>query len=490
MVPLTPIQRWFFGQELERPEHWNQALLLAVSERLEAASLGRAVEALLVQHDALRLRFQREAGEWQQVNLSVAAAARGSKGAGGAPLRVYDLTGQTAAEQRERVEREAARLQKTLNLRAGPLLRVGWFELGAEGEGRLLLVVHHLVVDGVSWRVLLEDLELGYRQAQQGEAIRLGAKTSSYQRWAEQLQRAAGAAEVLGELPYWEEQLGRRGAAAGAVSLPVDHAGGENLERWARVVRRRLSREETRELLQEVPGAYHTQITEVLLTALAGALGEWRGDGQVVVDVEGHGREAVGSGAVEVTRTVGWFTSIYPLRLAAGGSRELGVRLKTVKEQVRGIPQRGVGYGLLRWLSPAAAVRERMAELEEAEVSFNYLGQLDQVLEAGSVLSIAPESVGAMHGSGEQRAYLVEVTASVGGGELQVGWTYSEQVHQRETIERVAERYMEELRQIIAHCLSVDVVHSELSDFSSEELTAGDLENIFQQISEAWSVTQ
>ena len=436
MVPLTPIQRWFFAQELETPEHWNQALLLAVSERLEAASLGRAVQALLAQHDALRLRFEREAGEWQQVNLSVAAAASGSNGAGAVPLSVHDLTGLPEEEQRERVEREAARLQTTLHLSAGPLLRVAWFELGAGRGGRLLLVLHHLVVDGVSWRVLLEDLERGYRQAQQGEAISLGAKTSSYQRWAEQLQRAAGSAEVLAELPYWEEQLGRRGAEV--VSLPVDYGGGENLERWARVESRRLSRAETRQLIQEVPAAYHTQITEVLLTALVGAVGEWRGDGQVVVDVEGHGREAVGSGAgsaaVEVTRTVGWFTSIYPVRLVAGGaSRELGERLKAVKEQVRGIPQRGVGYGLLRWLSPAEAVRERMAELEVAEVSFNYLGQLDQVLEAESVLSIAPESVGAMHGSGEQRAYVVEVTASVGGGELQVGWRYSERVHQRET---------------------------------------------------------
>ena len=483
MVPLTPIQRWFFAQELETPEHWNQALLLAVSERLEAASLGRAVQALLAQHDALRLRFEREAGEWQQVNLSVAAAAAsGSNGAGAVPLSVHDLTGLPEEEQRERVEREAARLQTTLHLSAGPLLRVAWFELGAGRGGRLLLVLHHLVVDGVSWRVLLEDLERGYRQAQQGEAISLGAKTSSYQRWAEQLQRAAGSAEVLAELPYWEEQLGRRGAEV--VSLPVDYGGGENLERWARVESRRLSRAETRQLIQEVPAAYHTQITEVLLTALVGALGEWRGDGQVVVDVEGHGREAVGSSAgsaaVEVTRTVGWFTSIYPVRLV-GASRELGERLKAVKEQVRGIPQRGVGYGLLRWLSPAEAVRERMAELEAAEVSFNYLGQLDQVLEAESVLSIAPESVGAMHGSGEQRAYLVEVTASVIDGELQVGWRYSERVHQRETIVRVAERYMEELRQIIAHCLSADAGGYTPSDFPIVKLTQLQLDSLTQK---------
>ena len=294
MVPLTPIQRWFFAQQLETPEHWNQALLLAVSERLEAASLGRAVQALLAQHDALRLRFEREAGEWQQVNLSVAAVASGSNGAGAVPLSVHELAGLTEEEQRETVEREAARLQTTLHLSAGPLLRVAWFELGAGRGGRLLLVLHHLVVDGVSWRVLLEDLERGYRQAQQGEAISLGAKTSSYQRWAEQLQRAAGSAEVLAELPYWEEQLGRRGAEV--VSLPVDYGGGENLERWARVESRRLSRAETRQLIQEVPAAYHTQITEVLLTALVGAVGEWCGDGRVVVDVEGHGREAVGSG--------------------------------------------------------------------------------------------------------------------------------------------------------------------------------------------------
>jgi microcystin synthetase protein McyA len=161
-----------------------------------------------------------------------------------------------------------------------------------------------------------------------------------------------------------------------------------------------------------------------------------------------------------------------------------------VKEQVRAIPQRGVGYGLLRWLSADAQVRERMAELETAEVSFNYLGQLDQVLEEGSVLSVAPESVGATRSPEWKRRHLLEVGASVEAGSLQVVWAYSEQVHERETIVRVAERYLEALRRIIAHCLSVDVDDRALSDFSNEELTDDDLENIFEQISEAWNVTQ
>jgi microcystin synthetase protein McyA len=185
---------------------------------------------------------------------------------------------------------------------------------------------------------------------------------------------------------------------------------------------------------------------------------------------------------VDVTRTVGWFTTIHPVKLDVSGAAGVGERLRAVKEQVRGVPQGGAGYGLLRWASEDEGVRGRMNELESGEVSFNYLGQLDQVLGEESALSVAEESAGAMRGGENERAYLMEVTASVGGGELQVVWAYGERVHERGTVERLAASYMEELRRIISHCASEGAGGYTPSDFPLASLDQGKLDELLESV--------
>ena len=461
-VSLTPIQHWFFEQEVSEPHHFNQSLLLEVRQALDAEVLGEAVRQIVLHHDALRLRFERTESGWSQYHADAAEQVS---------FTSFDLSTVPVSEQSAAIEAEAAVVQASLNLSEGPLLRVVYFELGAGRAGRLLLVCHHLVVDGVSWRILLADLQEAYRALAAGEAVQLPAKSSSFQQWSQALTEYASSAAVAAQAEYW-----LRAEREQVRSIPRDYEG-ENLVHDTAVVVESLSREETDALLQEVPGVYHTQINEVLLSGLAVALREWTESRVVLVDVEGHGRVPI-SERVDVSRTVGWFTTTYPVLLEVAASRDdVGEVVKQVKEQVREIPGQGLGYGVLRYLG-SEEVGNRLQELPRAEVSFNYLGQMDRVLTEDTVFGPAPESSGPYRGSLGRRMYLVEINAMIAGGRLQVSWSYSSAVHKQETIAAVAATYVQSLRRIIEHCASEEAGGYTPSDFPLAQLDRDKLEKL------------
>jgi amino acid adenylation domain-containing protein/non-ribosomal peptide synthase protein (TIGR01720 family) len=465
-VPLTPIQAWFFEQRLPEPHHYNQSVLLALEEPLEVAALKGAVEQLVVHHDALRLRFKQEGSGWQQENAGLEALE------GVATFSRIDLREISEADQRKALEAAAAEVQASLDLEAGLVLRVVLFEQGA-GRDRLLIVIHHLVVDGVSWRVLLEDLFSGYEQLRRGEeAIRLAPKTTSFRTWSERLREYAVSDALAGERQWWEGL-----AKLKPVSLPVDHRDGVNDVSSSETVQVSLSQEETRFLLQEVPQAYRTQINDVLLTALTRAFAEWTGENGLLLDLEGHGREDLFED-VDISRTVGWFTTQLPVRLELpAGAGDPGEALKSIKEQLRGIPQRGIGYGVLRYLRGDQELAASLGSVRP-QVSFNYLGQLDQALPKGSSVSLAPESSGPAMSPRGGRSCLLDINGGVLEGQLQFSWSYSRNVYERRTIQQLAEAWLTSLRELIEHCLSPEAGGCTPSDFPLVRIDQQTLDNM------------
>ncbi|HLX08270.1 MAG TPA: condensation domain-containing protein, partial [Thermoanaerobaculia bacterium] len=434
-VPLSPIQQWFFAQPWQHREGFVQAMWVEVPEELPAARLAAAVGELVQRHEALRLRFWREDGEWRQ---------------GSAEQEEHEVFWQVTAggggDGGESEAEVARRAQARLDLERGPLVQAVLWE-GA-GERRLLWMVHHLAVDGVSWRILLEDLE----RASRGED--LGPKTASWSRWVWGLEQAARSAELEADAAYWLE-------------LPPGAAGGEARAggwRWTAQVSDALGTEETTALLRHVPGVYHTQINDALLAALAAARGE------TLVMLEGHGREPVQE--LDVTRTVGWFTSHYPVWLRPAG--DPGSSLPAVKEQLRQVPRRGVGFGLLRYLGARQPWRERLAALaDSAAVSFNYLGQLDAA--AGSPLlrpSLRPVAVGGEAGAGRPAA--LGLTAWVQGGRLHLKWDYDGERYAGSQVEDQARAYTAALRQLIEHCRGAVGGHTP-ADFPLARLSGDEL---------------
>ena len=467
-VPLTPIQQWFFEQELQERHHFNQTVLLQVRQWLKREVLEAAVRGLVAQHDALRLRYVRGESGWEQFNAAEETQE----------IFTYrDLSELAPAEQSATVEREAAQWQGSLDLEQGPLLRVVYFDLGTERAGRLLLVIHHLAVDGVSWRILLADLQRACEQLERGEAVSLGEKSSSFKQWAERLEEYAESEAVKAEIEYW--MADRRHGVKG---LPVDHEEGANSFASSVSVSVELSAEETQWLLQEVGEAYGTQIQEVLLTALAEGIRRWSGERRVLVDLEGHGREEVGGG-VDVSRTVGWFTTIYPVLLELAEESDPGSALKRVKEQMRGVPERGIGYGLLRYMSRDEQLRERLREMPSAEIRFNYLGQFDQSIGEESMYSLAPESAGPNRSPRDKRITKLVINGNVIGGRLHVTWTFSENTYNRSTIEKLAQDYIEALRELIEHCRLPEAGGYTPSDFPEAALSQEELDDLLAEFS-------
>ncbi|MFL6255273.1 MAG: MupA/Atu3671 family FMN-dependent luciferase-like monooxygenase, partial [Pyrinomonadaceae bacterium] len=394
---------------------------------------------------------------------------------GALPFERIDLSQLPAAEQRQEVERRAAEAQATLNLTNGPALKLVHFDLGAGRPGRLLIVVHYLVTDGVSLRVLLEDIQSIYEQLAGGEAVRLNQKTTSYQYWARRLEEYAGSESLKRELDYWLAE-----SRAQVAPLPTDGAAEDalNEEVSVRSVGVSLEVAETQSLLQEVPQAYHTQINEVLLAALALAAARWAGTTSLLVELEGHGREDLFTEA-DVSRTVGAFTTHTPVLLELGErADDLASALKSVKEQVRRVPRHGIGYGLLRYMSADAETRARLAALPRPEVRFNYLGQVDQLFTESQLFRPAHEAIGPAHSPRARRGHLLEINGMISEGRLQLEWNYNEHLQRRETVEHLAGLYMEELRALIAHCLSPESGDFTPSDFPLANLDDAQLDKL------------
>ncbi|MBW4649608.1 MAG: amino acid adenylation domain-containing protein [Kastovskya adunca ATA6-11-RM4] len=467
IAPLTPIQHWFFEQELPEPHHWNQAVLLELRQALNPEVLDKAVQSLLVHHDALRLCFEQQASRWQQAIADFVKTV---------PLTRVDLSALSELEQGAAIEAAAAQLQASLNLSEGSLVRVALFDLGANKPGRLLLVIHHLVVDGVSWRILLEDLQMAYQQLSRGESVHLPSKTTSFKDWAERLTEYAKSGTLEQELNYWLAESGTR-----VSPLPVDYRSGDNTEASARTLSVSLSAEETQALIQEVPQAYNTQINDVLLTALVQVFAQWTGSPSLLVDLEGHGREELFE-EVDLSRTVGWFTTVFPILLNLEETSHPGEALKSVKEQLRRIPNRGIGYGLLRYLSDRADITTKLRERPQAEILFNYLGQVDRVLSGSPLFRLANESSGSAHSLKGSRGYLLEVNGLVVENQLQLHWTYSETIHKRVTVERLAESFVEALRSLIAYYQSPDVGGFTPSDFPLAQLGQDELDAVLGMV--------
>nr|QEO74372.1 condensation domain-containing protein [uncultured bacterium] len=436
-VPLTPSQKWFFEQSFIDPHHFNQAILLELKEPLRPEWLEGAVRALLVHHDALRFRYTQEGSTWQQVGTMPQESTC---------VEHVDVSELPDGERRAAMERTMARLQESLDVTHGPLLRVVQFTLGSDASARLFIAVHHLVVDGVSWRILLEDLHTAYGQVSSGRSIELPRKTTSFSEWARRCAGYASSKSVEQELAFWVAELERE-----VHPVPVDNPAGQNTVASARKVSVSLDADETRALLREVPHAYHTQINDVLLAALVAGYARWSGQSALLLELEGHGREEVVP-ATDLSRTIGWFTTMFPVVLEWTGTEETGKALQRVKEKLRAVPNRGFTYGMLRYMSGSTESAARLRELPQAELRFNYLGQSDQALSTESGFGWARESVGPMQSLRARRSHLVDVTGIVNTGCLQLSFEYSENIHRRETIGRLAEEILQALRSLIGHC--------------------------------------
>ncbi|QHM08465.1 plipastatin non-ribosomal peptide synthetase PpsC [Bacillus subtilis] len=466
-VPWTPVQQWFFSQDIEERHHFNQSVMLFHSGRLSENALRPALKKLAEHHDALRMVYRNDDRRWIQINQGIHESQLYS-------LRISDLS-QSESGWETKIKQEVADLQQSINLQEGPLLHAALFKT-LTGD-YLFLAIHHLVVDGVSWRILLEDLSAGYQQAAAGQTIQLPPKTDSYQEYARCIQEYAQSSKLIREEAYWrsvEEQQ--------AAELPYEIPHHVNIDFSKRdSLSFSLTEADTAVLLQNVNHAYGTDTQDILLTAASLAICEWTGGSKLRIAMEGHGREHI-LPELDISRTVGWFTSMYPALISFENHRdELGTSVKTVKDTLGRIPNKGVGYGMLKYLTHPE--NKIITFSKTPEISFNYLGQFNDIERQDT---FRPSSLG----SGKdithtwKREQIIEMSAMAADKKLHFNLSYPPARFHKNTMEQLINRIEHFLLDIMKHCAGQQKAEKTLSDFSSQSLTAEDLDSISSLVEE------
>ncbi|MGH9241421.1 MAG: amino acid adenylation domain-containing protein, partial [Vicinamibacterales bacterium] len=419
-APLTPIQHWFLDSDPVAPHHFNQALMLQVRDGIDAGILERAVDYLTHQHEALCSRFQRIEGDWEQH-------------IGGPPAEssfaAVDLHAIPEAERAAALAAQAASVQAGFDIQTGPVFRAVLFDLGHTTPRRLLLSAHHLVIDGVSWRVLLDDLTFAVSQLTDGRAPAPRRKTTAVHDWAAMLVEQANRHGL--DPAFWIAQAGRAralGVSPGAADARV--TAGE-----AAPISCSIGREQTALVLREIPRSFDATIEEVLLAALARAFAACGHGSALFLDLERHGRSDAFDD-VDLSRTVGWFTTVFPLLLDTQAG-PIETMVESVGQRVRAVPNDGLDWGLLRYLA-ASHIRRRMKALDEPRISFNYLGQFDHLSSSDAVFTLAADAVGPLRSPAAPCRYALEIVAAVRNGELRLDWIIGSASYPRPAIERLA----------------------------------------------------
>ncbi|MFC3730346.1 amino acid adenylation domain-containing protein, partial [Actinoplanes nipponensis] len=479
-VPLTPIIRSFLDRGGPTGQ-FNQSRLVQVPATLTTERLTAAVQAVLDHHDALRAVLHTGPGGHRLTVPPPGATAA-------AALVTRVPAGGDGHEALLREHTEAAR--QRLDPAGGTMLQVVWFDRGPATPGLLLVLAHHLVVDGVSWRVLVPDLAEAYQAAGAGRPPRLQPVGTSLRGWARRLTELAATPVRAAEAGWWQQVLRRDEPPLG--SRPLDP--GRDRYDTAGHLSVTLPAAVTEQVLTTVPALFHADVNDVLLAAFALAWARWRGGAGLLLDLEGHGREEHLVPGADLARTVGWFTNVYPVRLdgrpddeadAWAGGPAIGAVLKRVKEQLRAVPDKGLGYGLVRHLNPDTAAG--FAGLPEPAAGFNYLGRFTTADLADAGAAEIPDwtMLGSAAGFGATDprvplAHAVEVNARTNdgprGSELAATWTWATGVLTEPEVRELADLWFAALEALVAHAGRAGAGGLTVSDVSLSLLSQDEID--------------
>lgn len=454
-APLLPIQHWFFEEHINAPHYWNQAILFDVPENLNPDILQKSIDYLIQHQDALRLGFVKSEG-WNAFVVDPAAIT---------PFHSIDLSNRSSLQVDAVIEQKAIELQTSLDLSKGNIFQVLFFKCGHGVADKMLLIAHHLLIDSISWPILLSDLESVYLQLNRGEEISLSSKTTSYRQWGNHLVELSTTGQFDEEKKFWKEQCLSE-------NIPVDFDAQFPIqEESIKTIDLKIDVDTTENLLKQSNETYRTKTEELLITALMLGLEKWAGISSLCLGLERHGRNY---GKLDLSDTVGWFTTYFPVLLKMEDGTNLKSSIISIKEKLRSIPNEGIGYGVLRYLKKEIGLTQR------PQVIFNFLGNQkpfnSSVLGKGKFISKGVRS------TQSERYHLLEINAFIEEGQLSFKFSYSEQFHKPESIRNLIELFEVALRRMIEHCLVRETIEYSPSDFPDADLNQADLDNLLNQI--------
>jgi len=451
-VPLSAIQHWFFENYPDPSLHFNQSVLLHARQRLDETCLKQALEDILYHHDAFRLKYRHQDGKYiQYVD--------------------HPTFGFSIAESDETdLPALSEQAQKSVDLHDTTLQAV---LLRHGDQDRLFITAHHLIVDAVSWRTVLAELEQAYHARQQNKQPDLPTPPVSFAQWAQGVEDFANQG-VLDQLPYWQgiDKKSR-------LSLPRDVNASSCTHADCDILSTQLDKEMTNQLLGNAHQTYNSRIDDFLLCALARSLACLNPEYPQAVMLESHGREALPNG-LSVGNNVGWLTSLYPVLLEKG-DKDPGHHLKQMKETLRAVPQKGIGYGILRYLS-TPPTHHNIDLKARPEISFNYLGQLDDFDQTDGLFVFASDDTAPNIAPDAPQPFIIEVIAFASQGHLHIKFGYSTRHYQRDTIATLIARYQGELKGLIQHALNQPYRELTPSDIDYDGFTQAELDHFLNAL--------
>ncbi|WP_423220166.1 amino acid adenylation domain-containing protein [Bacillus thuringiensis] len=455
---LVPIQKWFIEQEFSQKNHYNQAFMFYKQDGINEKILRKSFLEIVKHHDALRMMYIKENDEFKQWNRGIEQAEDAFS------LELYDVRGDENPERS--IEMLSNEIQKGMSLEDGILIKLGLFK--TKTGDHLLVAIHHMVIDGLSWRILLEDLETLYLKIENEEEVKLPQKTTAFKEWTQKLNEFAKGKEIQKELDYWKAL-----ESIPFETLPKDFSECESLYEESQEISINFTKEQTEKLLRKTNAAYNTHINDILLCSLGLAVNKWCGMDKVCVSLEGHGREDILKD-VSINRTIGWFTSVYPVTLDMSYSDNLSYSIKLTKETLRHIPNKGIGYGILKYLSN---VEKGIYFKSKPEISFNYLGEFGQE-ESDGLFRYSNIPTGISISRENKKSHSIEINGLVIEGQLRFIFSYNTKEYKWETIEELTNVYKTSLSEVIEHCENKKVAEKTPWDYGDPDLDLVNLKKI------------
>ena len=463
-VCLTPIQHWFLNTHHNAPNYWNQIVRLLNVGNLDGTVIQSAIEELVYYHDALRLKFVKT-DYWKAIinpqdEIKV--------------FRLEDVSSiRNSVEQDKQIQELLIAVQESNKLSEGQLFKCIYFNCGETQENQVFLIAHHLIIDVVSWNILFNDLNVAINQIQNSKPILFAGKTASIKQWGDYLKELSKSKHLLEELSFWKSQKND------IQMFPSDFICEENCyeESTIEIYQASLGAEDTLKLQQDANWVYNTKIEELLVTALLSVLHEWSQLDRICLGMEKHGRSAEILD-LDVSGTIGWFTSYFPVAMYVVKQRDLGDQIKSVKEQLRKVPNNGIGYGVLKYLNQEQINIEELDQ--QPQVIFNYLG--NRMVNADSTEIGFDLMWEGSRDPRSERSYGLEINAYILNGQLYSNWSYSTDLYKATTIEKLVSGYNTTLQQIILHCKNKEVREYTPSDFPEAGISQDDLDSLLENL--------
>lgn len=451
---LTPIIKWFMGLGLKNPDYYNQSVLLKCKEGIDVLKLEQSLAKIIEHHDGLRLNYDSTRGELFFNNNHLKDKFK---------VETFDISSLTIMEQALELIKIGVSLKAGFDIENTLLIKGALINAGENGQ-YVMLTAHHIVVDGVSWRIILEDLYNLYTALKNEDAVYLPPKTASISDWYDSLASYSTSIDIMEHAEYWNEVL------ANEFELPTECKANDCNYGNKSVIHCELSKDNTNKLLKESRNAYNTDVQDLLLIALAKTLKEWTGREEIVIELEGHGRNILD---IDLSRTVGWFTSIYPIKIVVKEDT-ISNQIKSIKEQLRSTPNNGIEYGILKYMKQVIKRKDN----DKVPLRFNYLGQLGSEAE-NDLFSYANCGTGDdVCYSNDMTAY-IEINCMVIKDVLGFKVSFCKKEFKEEAMKGFSHNYIKNLEYLIDHVTNQDEVFFTPSDFETVSINQEDLDMLF-----------